>query len=107
MHDYEEKQRGVMQESSWITSKWEQIVKKIKSKIQSVKFIKNSLCCCFFKKKSEEEDISKSKDPIILKLGLMKKEKASDLKSLNLHQNISSDGKLKKSQDSNVGSNIT
>jgi hypothetical protein len=23
MHEYEEKQRGVMQESSWIASKWE------------------------------------------------------------------------------------
>jgi hypothetical protein len=60
-------------------------------------FIKNRLCCCFFKK-SQEESSSNSEGAIVLKLGLMKKEKASDLKSRsNLQKSESSDGKSKKS----------
>lgn len=50
MHDYEQKQRGVIKDENWALTKWKKFLEVIKNKVKSVKFVKNHICCCLYKK---------------------------------------------------------
>ena len=78
MHDYEQKQRGVLKEEHWLKVKILKLWKKLKIKIVRNETVRKRMCCCMFrgKKKTEEQKKEEAKkQAIILKLGLMQKEK--------------------------------
>lgn len=82
MHDYEQKQRGVLQEEHWLKVKARKLWKKMSQKVGKCETIRERICCCLYKRESNYHpaiasasvDESK-KQPILLKLGLMQKEK--------------------------------